>query len=237
MTQLKWKKYREALSIIWDKSRSGLSLKEAIELILKTSKTTFDSTVEIHVNLNIDVKHADQMVRWTTSLPHWTWKVIRVAAFVPDENKKKAIAAWADIAWIDELIEDITKWKLEFDVAIATPDCMKDLWKVAKILWPKWLMPSPKSWTVVQDFEWAIKAIKKWKVEFKADKTWIVHNWIWKVSFWKDKIYDNLKSFLSAVIEAKPTWCKWSYLNSVALTTTMWPSVFLDNAKLLEECR
>lgn len=230
------KNYKTSLEKLWEK-RLNLSISDAVTSILSSTTTKFDSTVELHVNLNIDVKQADQMVRWTIILPHWTWKTIRIAAFVLDDKKSIALGAWADIAWSEDLIDDVLKWKIDFDIAIATPDVMRDLWKIAKILGPKWLMPSPKAWTVTQDVEKTIKDLKKWKVEFKADKTWIMHNWIWKVSFWKDKIIDNLKKLLSAIIEAKPASVKVNYVTSIALTTTMWPSVTIDKITALTDCK
>ncbi len=231
------KNYKNSLEKIWDKKEKELSMKEAISLAIDTSTTKFDSSVEVHINLNVDVKHADQIVRWTISLPHWTWKTVRIAAFVQEENKKKAIAAWADIAWIDDLSAEVIKWKIDFDIAVATPDAMKDLWKLAKTLWPKWLMPSPKAWTVTQDFEKTIKELKKWKIEFKTDKFWIVHNAIWKVSFGKDKILENFKTLLTSIIETKPSWIKWKFFISVAVTTTMGPSLKVNTNEILEQCK
>lgn len=230
------KNYKKAIEKLWEK-RTDLSISDAVSAVLLTSTTKFDSTIELHVNLNIDVKQADQMVRWTVILPHWTWKKIRVAAFITEDKKKKAIDAWADIAWVEFLVDEVLKWNINFDVAVATPDTMKDLWKIAKILGPKWLMPSPKAWTVTQDFEATIKDLKKWKVEYKADKTWITHNWIWKVSFGKDKIIDNLKKILSAIIDARPVAVKSNYILSIALATTMWPSVTIDKNSVINECK
>lgn len=230
------KKYKAALEKLWQK-RTDLSIADAVSAVLASASTKFDSTVELHVNLNLDVKQADQMVRWTIILPHWTWKKIKIAAFVTEDKKKKALDAWADLAWIEKLVEDVLKWTIDFDIAVATPDVMKDLWKIAKVLGPKWLMPSPKAWTVTQDFEATIKDLKKWKVEYKVDKTWIIHNWIWKVSFGKDKIVDNLKTILSAIIDAKPASVKSWYIISIALATTMWPSVTIDKNTAASECK
>jgi len=221
-----WKKYKAVLEkIAW---KENLSLKEASDLVVETSITKFDSSIELHMNLNVDPKHADQIVRWTVTLPNWTWKKVRVAAFVSDENKEAAKKAWADIVWIEELVENVSKWKIDFDVAVATPDAMKSLWKIARTLWQKGLMPSPKAWTVTQDFERAIWELKKWRVEFKTDKTWIIHVAIWKVSFWWEKILENLKTIIWAILDKKPSAIKNAYINSVSLSTTMWPWVSVN---------
>ena len=180
------------------------------------------------MNLGVDPKHADQIVRWVVVLPHWTWKTVRVAAFVSDENKDAAKKAWADLVWIDDLVEQVSKWKIDFDIAVATPDAMKSLWKIARTLWQKGLMPNPKAWTVTQDFEKAIWELKKWRVEFKTDKTWIIHVSIWKVSFWWAKILENLKTIMSSILDKKPASIKNTYVNSVSLATTMWPWVSID---------
>lgn len=236
MTKLS-KNYKASLEKIWDKKDQQLWIEEAIWLVLETATTKFDSSIEVHINLNVDVKHADQIVRWTISLPHWTWKVKKIAAFVHEENKKKALAAWADLAWIEDLTAEVLKWNIDFDIAIATPDTMKDLWKLAKILWPKWLMPSPKAWTVTQDFEKTIQELKKWKIEFKTDKFWIIHNWIWKVSFGKEKIVENFKTLLTTIVESKPLWIKWKYFVSVAIASTMGPSLMINSNEILEKCK
>lgn len=227
-----WKKYQEAAKKIQEaldkKWTEALSLKEASGLIVETTTTKFDSTIEVHANLNVDPKHADQMVRWTIVLPHWTGKSVKIAAFVSSENKAAAIKAWADIAWVDELVEAVSKWEINFDIAVATPDVMKSLWKIARTLWQKGLMPNPKAWTVSQDFEKAIWELKKWRVEFKTDKMWIIHVAAWKVSFWWDKVFENLKSLLSAIIDKKPAAIKTSYIKSVSISTSMWPWILVD---------
>lgn len=221
-----WKKYRAALEKI--SGKENLSLKDAADLVVQTSTTKFDSSVELHVNLEVDPKHADQIVRWTITLPNWTGKTVRVAAFVSDENKEAAKKAWADIVWTEDLVEAVSKWNIDFDVAVATPDQMRWLWKVARTLWQKGLMPNPKAWTVSQDFENAISELKKWRVEFKTDKTWIIHVAIWKVSFWWEKIWANLNSIMAAILEKKPAAVKSSYINSVSLSTSMWPWISID---------
>jgi len=227
-----WKNYKSAIekiqSAIEKKWADQLSLKEASDLIVETSTTKFDSSIELHVNLNVDPKHADQIVRWVIVLPNWTWKTVKVAAFVSEENKEAAIKAWADIAWVDDLVASVAKWEIDFDVAVATPDVMKSLWKVARTLWQKGLMPNPKAWTVTPDFKKAIWELKKWRVEFKTDKAWIIHVATWKVSFWWVKMFDNLKSILSAIIEKKPSAVKSNYIKSISISTSMWPAISLD---------
>ena len=221
-----WKKYTAALEKI--SGKENLSLNEAADLVVQTSTTKFDSSVELHMNLEVDPKHADQIVRWTVTLPNWTWKTVRVAAFVSDENKEAAKKAWADIAWTEDLVAAITKWEINFDVAVASPDQMRSLWKIARTLWQKGLMPNPKAWTVTPNFEQAIWELKKWRVEFKTDKSWIIHVAIWKVSFWWAKIFENLKTIVSAILEKKPSSIKSAYINSVSLCTSMWPWVSVD---------
>lgn len=220
------KKYQAALDkIAW---KSNLPLKEAADLVCQTSVTKFDSSIELHANLNVDPKHADQIVRGTVVLPHGTGKTVRIAAFVSDEHKDTAKKAGADLVWVDELVEQVSKWEINFDIAVATPDVMKSLWKVARTLWQKGLMPNPKAGTVTQDVAKTIEELKKWRVEFKTDKFWIIHVAIWKVSFGGEKIFENLKLIVSQIVEKKPAAVKASYIKSLSLATSMWPGISLD---------
>ncbi len=219
------KKYRELKKLI-DKPAYGLT--EAVALLKKTSPTKFDASCEVHMKLGLDPKQADQLLRGTVVLPHGTGKTVRVIAFVADSQVKTALAAGAILAGSEELIEKIVKGWLDFDVAVATPDMMKSLGKVAKTLGQKGLMPNPKAGTVTLDITKTIGEIMKGKVEFRMDKLANVHNTFGKVSFPENQLEENVKTFLKALIQAKPSGAKGVYLQSVTLTTTMGPGIRLD---------
>ena len=221
------KKYKKAIELI--NSEIAYWLDEAVDLLEKTNTVKFDPTIEIHFNLNLDPKHADQMVRSTISLPNWSGKTSKVCAFT-DWNAKDLEKIGASIAWWEELIDDIEKWNiaLDFDVCVATPSMMRHLWKIARVLGPKWLMPNPKAGTVWPNLEIIVKEIAAWKFEFKNDKQGNVHSYFGKLSFWKDKLKENLVFFMKIINEIKPTWAKWKYINSVFICNAMWPSIRLD---------
>lgn len=204
------------------------TLEEAVKLLTETSTTKFDATCEIHANLNADPKYADQIVRSTVAMPHGTGKTVRVVAFVGDDKVAGALAAGAVKAGAAELIDEVNQGFSDFDVAVATPDMMRDLAKVAKVLGPKGLMPNPKSGTVTPDIEKAIGELKAGKIEFKTDKFGIVHSVFGKVSFGAEKLGENLASFLRALNAAKPTGIKGVYIKSMTLTTTMGPAIRID---------
>ncbi|MFH1720033.1 MAG: 50S ribosomal protein L1 [Patescibacteria group bacterium] len=225
------KKYREAADLI-EKDRL-YSLEEGIALLKKTSTTKFDSSVEVHMNLGVNPKHADQMVRATVPLPHGTGKEVRVVAFVNDDHVKEAKAAGAVEAGNEDLIEKITKGWLDFDTAVATPDMMKNLAKIAKTLGQKGLMPNPKAGTVTLEIGTAISEIKKGKVEFRTDKLANLHNIFGKVSFDEAKLVENLKTYLKAINDIKPATLKGTYIKSISLSTTMGPPVRLDVQQVL----
>lgn len=203
-------------------------LSEATEVLVKTSPTKFDASAEVHINLGVDPKFADQLVRGTVSLPHGTGKDVRIIAFVDDDKVKEAMDAGAMEAGKDALIEKVSKGFTDFDMAVATPDVMKDLGKVAKVLGPKGLMPSPKAGTVTPDVAKAIGEMKKGRIEFKVDKQGIVHAAFGKVSFGAEKLGENLRVFVKAIQEAKPSGAKGTYLNGIHLTTSMGPSLKVD---------
>ena len=203
--------------------------KEALEIIEKMPKPKFDETVELHVKLGVDSKHADQQVRGTVVLPHGTGKSLRVLVFAKGDKAKEAEAAGADFVGAEELVPKIEKenW-FDYDVIVATPDMMGVIGRLGKVLGPKGLMPNPKSGTVTMDVTKAISEIKSGKVEYRLDKTNIIHVGIGKVSFGAEKLAENYQTLIDAIIKAKPAAAKGQYIKSVALTTTMGPSVYVN---------
>ena len=197
------------------------NLQEAIGLMLECSTVKFDPSAEIHFTLGVDPRHADQQVRNTVSLPHGTGKNIRVAVFCSDALAKKAKSAGAVEAGAEELIDKISKGWMDFDVAVATPDMMKQVAKVARVLGPKGLMPNPKAGTVTPDVEKAVKELGAGRIEFRNDKNAIIHTIFGKLSFGKDKLEENLKTLIKAVQDAKPTGAKGEYIKNVTIHSTM----------------
>lgn len=226
------KKYAEKKALLDKKS---YTLSEAMELFPQLSYSKFDGTAELHMKLNADPKHADQAIRSTIVLPHGTGKSKKIAAIVPDEKAKAAKDAGADIVGHEDLIEDIKKGNINFEIAVATPDVMKDLAKVAKILGQKGLMPNPKAGTVTPNIEESIKEIKKGKIEFRMDKNSIIHCPFGKVSFGAEKLTENIKALIKAIVDAKPSGIKGSFIKSIALTVTMGPAIPLDVTATLQE--
>ncbi len=228
------KQYREAASKV-DRSRD-YAPDEAVTLVKETAFTKFDATVEAHLRLGIDPRHADQQVRATVSLPHGTGRSVRVLVFAKGDAERIAREAGADYAGGDELIQRVAKeeWT-DFDVAIATPDIMGDLGKagLGRILGRKGLMPNPKSGTVVQvaDLPRVLSEVRRGKVEFRNDKTGLLHVVIGKVSFQPDQIRDNFAALMDAVKNAKPSGAKGVYIRSVTLTSTMGPGIPVDAAQ------
>lgn len=222
----KGKKYRAALEKVDPKK--VYSLEEAIALLKETSPTNFDATVEVHMNLNIDPTQADQVIRSTVGLPHGTGKEVRVVAFVDEGNAKEALDAGAVKAGNENLIAEIEKGWLEFDVAVAHPEMMKGLGKIARTLGQKGLMPNPKAGTVTPDIVPAIAEVKKGKVEFRNDKQSNLHNAVGKVSFSEEQLKENLDTYIKAIIANRPPGAKGNFINSVTATTTMGPGVKVD---------
>jgi large subunit ribosomal protein L1 len=220
------KKYREAWKLI-DKSRV-YSLSDAIDLALKTAPTKFDSTIELHVNLGVDPKQADQNIRDSLVLPAGTGKTVRVAVLADDDLAKAAASAGADISDGQALISQLDKEVLDFDVLIAAPTNMAQLGKYARLLGPRGLMPNPKSGTVTTDVAKAVKEAKAGKVEYRVDQAGIVHLAIGKVSFGAQKISQNAQAAIASIKAAKPASLKGIYIKSAYLTTTMGPSVKVD---------
>ncbi len=218
------KRLKELDKKLFDKEKS-YSLDEAVANIAKFPKVKFDETVELHFHLNMDKKTADQLVRGTVSLPHGLGKKVRIAAFCKGEFEQKAKAAGADFVGAQELIDKVAQGFLDFDVVVATPDMMKDLSKLGKILGPRGLMPTPKAGTVTNDVEKAINEVKAGKIEFKSDKQFGIHVGIGKASFPKEKILDNAKFLIEAISHAKPNNVKGEFFKSLFITTTMGPSL------------
>ena len=221
------KRYQEAAKLV-DSTRE-YEAKEALELLEKMPKPKFDETVELHVKLGVDSKHADQQVRGTVVLPNGTGKSQRVLVFAKGDKAKEAEAAGADFVGAEELVPKIEKenW-FDYDVIVATPDMMGVIGRLGKVLGPKGLMPNPKSGTVTMDVTKAIAEIKSGKVEYRLDKTNIIHVGIGKVSFGAEKLAENYQTLIDAIIKAKPAAAKGQYIKSVALTTTMGPSVYVN---------
>ena len=221
------KRYQEAEKLV---DRTKLySAKEALELIEKMPKPKFDETVELHVKLGVDSKQADQQVRGTTVLPNGTGKSLRVLVFAKGLKAEEAKNAGADFVGAEELIPKIEKenW-FDYDVIVATPDMMGVVGRLGKVLGPKGLMPNPKSGTVTMDVTKAINDIKSGKVEYRLDKTNIIHLGFGKVSFGADKLLENYETVMNAIIKAKPAAAKGQYIKSVAISTTMGPSMYID---------
>ena len=224
------KKYNKAVELV--NSELSYSVTEAVELLEKTNTVKFDPSVEIHFNLNLDPKHADQMVRSTLSLPNGSGKTQKVCVFT-DGNAKDLTDAGATVAGGEELIDDIAQGNvaLDFDVCVASPSMMRHLGKIARVLGPKGLMPNPKAGTVGEDVVAITKEIAGGKFEFKNDKEWNVHSIFGKLSFGAKKLEENLAFFLKTIEEVKPSGSKGKYINSVYVCNAMGPSIQLDLSK------
>ena len=220
------KKYQEVAKLI---EKKPYALKDAIALAIKTSPVKFDASLEAHARLGVDPRQADQNIRTTIVLPNGNGKTVRVAVFAPLDECKKAKAAGADIANDEEFLRALEKGTVDFDVLIATPQYMPKLGKFARLLGPKGLMPNPKAGTVTTDIEKAVKEAKAGKVEYRVDKQAIVHIGLGKVSFGADKLTKNAEAFLSSLKAQKPASLKGTYVKSVYLTTSMGPSIEIEN--------
>jgi large subunit ribosomal protein L1 len=219
------KKYRAAAAKIEDRP---YDLSEGLQAVKDVAYAKFDETVEVHLRLGVDPRHADQMVRGTIVLPHGTGKTMRVAVIAQGEKVKEAEGAGAEIVGGDDLVEKIAGGFLDFDALVATPDMMKGVGRLGKVLGPRGLMPNPKTGTVTFDVAKAIKEIKAGKVEYRVDKTAIIHAPVGKLSFGVEKLADNAKALIDAVVKAKPAAAKGKYVKAIHLASTMGPSVTLS---------
>jgi len=219
----------------------GLDLKahytidDAVKILKERSKVKFDETVEVSINLGVDPRHADQMVRGVIGLPNGTGKTVRVAVFARGDNAEKAKAAGAELVGAEDLMETIQKGEMNFDRCIATPDMMAVVGRLGKVLGPRGLMPNPKLGTVTQDVEAAVKAAKGGQVEYRVEKTGIIHCGVGKISFDEKAIAENVRALVGAVVKAKPAGVKGTYFKSMAMTSTMGPGLKIDTASATGE--
>src|ERR1700712_4742873 len=213
-------------------STKSYSLTDAIALVKSIAKAKFDETIEMSMNLGIDPRHADQMVRGLTSLPNGTGKTVRVGVFARGAKAEEALAAGADVIGAEDLMEKVQAGEIAFDRCIATPDMMGIVGRLGKILGPRGLMPNPRLGTVTMDVRAAIIAAKSGQVEFRAEKAGIIHAGIGKVSFEADKLLENAKALADAIVKAKPTGAKGTYVRKVSVSSTMGPGVRVDVSTL-----
>ncbi len=225
------KKYQESAKLV--QTATLYDPKDALDLSVKTSKAKFDETIEVHVKLGVDSRHADQQVRGAVVLPHGTGKTVRVLVFAKGEKATEAEAAGADFVGAEELVPRIQNenW-FEYDVVVATPDMMGVVGRLGKVLGPKGLMPSPKAGTVTMDVTKAIADIKAGKIEYRLDKTNIIHCPVGKASFGAEKLAENFNTLLGAIIKAKPAAAKGQYIKSCTVASTMGPGIKINPAKL-----
>ena len=215
--------------------KDSLTVEDAVSLIKANATAKFDETIEIAMNLGVDTRHADQMVRGVVGLPNGTGKDVRIAVFARDAKADEAKAAGADIVGAEDLMQSVQGGKIEFDRCIATPDMMPIVGRLGKVLGPRNLMPNPKVGTVTMDVAEAVKAAKGGEVQFKAEKGGVVHAGVGKASFDADKLVQNIRAFVSAVAKAKPTGAKGAYLKKISLSSTMGAGVSVDVANASEQ--
>lgn len=226
----KGKRYTAAFGEI-DRN-SFYTIADAVKILKGNAKAKFDETIEVALNLGVDPRHADQMVRGTISLPHGTGKSLRVAVFARDAKADEAIAAGADIVGAEDLAEKIQAGEMNFDRCIATPDMMGVVGRLGKVLGPKGMMPNPKLGTVTPDVKGAIQAAKAGQIEFRVEKEGIIHAGVGKASFSEEQLTENISAFVQAIQRAKPTGAKGTYMHKVSVTSTMGPGLKLDLSAL-----
>lgn len=217
------KKYREAAKLI--DSLKQYALQDAVSLAKKVSTTKFGGSMEIAVKTFANPKYNDQMIRSTTVLPHGTGKTIRIAVYISDDKQDEAKKAGADVVWSTDLIKNIEAGNIDFDVLVTTAEYIKDLARVAKVLWPKGLMPSPKAGTVSVNLKETINEIKKGRIEFRLDKTWNIHSSVGKLWFSDDQLIENINALMKAIESNKPAGIKGKLVKKVVIAPTMWPGV------------
>ncbi len=222
------KRYSEAFSKI--DRLTQYSVEDAVKILKSLPSAKFDETVELSMRLGVDPRHADQMVRGTVALPHGTGKTVRILVLTKGEKVDQALDAGADYAGLEEYVQKINKGWLDFDVIVASPDVMRDVGKLGRILGARGLMPNPKSGTVTPDVASAVKEIKAGKIDFRVDKTGIVHSGIAKLSFDEGNIVDNIQAFVKMILKLKPASAKGIYLKSISLSSTMGPGLFLETS-------
>jgi large subunit ribosomal protein L1 len=225
------KRLRAAYEAV-DRSKA-YDLADAIALLKQSARVKFDETLEVAMNLGVDPRHADQMVRGVVSLPHGTGKTLRVAVFARGDKAAEAEAAGADIVGAEDLMERIQGGQIDFDRCIATPDMMAIVGRLGKILGPRGLMPNPKVGTVTPDVSGAVRAAKAGQVEFRVEKAGIIHGGVGKISFAGDALAENVRAFVDAVIKAKPAGAKGTYLKKVSLSSSMGPGLRLNTATVI----
>lgn len=227
------KRYREALSKI--EPNKLYNLKEGVALFKEIATAKFNESLEVHVRLGVDPRHADQQVRSTVGLPHGTGVTKRVLVLALGEKIKEAEDAGADIAGGEDLVQRIAGGWFDFDAVIATPDMMKSVGRLGKVLGPKGLMPSAKAGTVTDNLADAVKEIKAGRVEFRVDKAGIIHNFVGKKNFETDQLLENAKVLLQAIVKAKPAAAKGTYVKSISISPSMGPGIKLDTTQVLKE--
>jgi len=224
------KRFNENLEKVNREKEYGLN--EAVEVLSGLSRAAFDESIEVAINLGVDPKHADQIVRGTVALPNGTGKDVRVLVFAKGDMLKQAEEAGADFSGSDDMIEKVKGGWTDFDVVVSAPDMMGEVGKLGRILGPRGLMPNPKTGTVTADISKAVSEVKAGKIEFRVDKNGIIHNSIGKASFSKEKIVENAKVFLDAILKARPQAAKGTYMKKVTLASTMGPGIKLDKASI-----
>ena len=208
--------------------KADLSIKDAVALVKKNANAKFDETVDISINLGVDPRHADQMVRGTVNLPNGTGKSVRVGVFARGAKAEEATAAGADVVGAEDLMEAVQGGKIDFDRCIATPDMMPIVGRLGKVLGPRNLMPNPKVGTVTMDIEAAVKNAKGGEVQFRVEKAGVIHAGVGKASFGESELVQNIQAFIDAVSKAKPSGTKGAYMKKIAVSSTMGPGVSLD---------
>jgi len=231
----KSKRKKEIESLI--EAGKDYSLDDAVELLKKTAKAKFEESVDISVNLGVDPRHADQVVRGTVSLPHGTGKDVRVLALTKGAKEQEAKDAGADYVGFDEYVKKIQGGWFDFDVVVATPDVMSEIGKLGKVLGPRGLMPNPKSGTVTMDIGQAVEELKAGKIEFRVDKYGILHACVGKSSFDNKKLRENILAFMETVLRMKPSSSKGLYIRKISVSNTMGPGIQIDRNAVLSEIR